>query len=55
MAKASLTRVGNCADSLQAFLKSSPAAGHEAEFLEGYDLDLGYDAEAFRISRPNGR
>jgi hypothetical protein len=35
MAKASFTRVGNSADSPQAFLKLSPAAGHEAEILEG--------------------
>ena len=55
MAKASLTRVGNAADSPQGFLKPSPAAGHEAEFLEGYDADLGYDAEQWPYQPPQGQ
>jgi hypothetical protein len=50
----SLTLVGNSADSPALFRGPSSATGHDAEILEGEDPDLGYDAENFRISSPNG-
>jgi hypothetical protein len=47
MATTSLTSVGSEADSPAPLLRPSPATGHDAEKLEVYDPDLGYDAENF--------
>ena len=47
MAKTSLTSVGSSADSPARSLRLSPATGHAAEILDGYDPYLGYDAAKF--------
>jgi hypothetical protein len=47
MAKTSFTSVGSSADAPQPLLRPSPATGHDAEKLEVYDPDLGYNAENF--------
>ena len=54
MAKASFTSVGSEADSPEPLLRPSPATDHDAEKLDVYDPDLGYDAENFPISSPKG-
>ncbi len=55
MATTPFTLVGNSADSPEPILRPSPASGHDAEILDVEDPYLGYDAEKFRISSPNGR
>jgi hypothetical protein len=45
--KTSFTSVGNSADSPEPLLRPAPATGHDAETLEVYDPDLGYDAQNF--------
>jgi hypothetical protein len=50
----SFTSAGSEADSPEPLLRPSPATDHDAEKLDVYDPDLGYDAENFHISSPNG-
>jgi hypothetical protein len=55
MAKASLTLVGNSADSPALFLRLSPVTGHATEILDVYDPYVGYDAEKFPSKPPQWR
>jgi hypothetical protein len=55
MATTLLTSVGSDAGSPEPLRRLLPAPGHEAEILDVDDPDLGYDAENFRRSSPNGR
>jgi hypothetical protein len=48
----SLTSVGSLADSPAPPLRPSPATGHAAEILDGYDPYLGYNAEKFPYQPP---
>ena len=47
MARTAFTWVGICADSPEPILKPSPTTSHDAEILDTYDPNLGYDAETF--------
>lgn len=52
MATTFFTSVGNSAGSPEPILRLSPATGHDAEILEVYDPDVGYDAEKFPYNQP---
>jgi hypothetical protein len=52
MATTSLTLGGNSVDSPQPILRPLPATGRNAEMLEVYDPDLGYDAKTFPYKPP---
>jgi hypothetical protein len=42
----------NPADSPDPIPRPSPLTGHDAEMLDVYDPDLGYDAETFPYQQP---
>jgi hypothetical protein len=54
MAKTPCTPVGRAADAPAPFLRPSSTTGHDAEKLEVYDPDLGYDAKILHIRSLNG-